>query len=50
MYSFKEVQTSMKQKVTGKMITFKFMYTKRIKIKTDNLQRNSESEMNESAN
>lgn len=40
----------MKQKVTGKMITFKFLYTKRIKIKTDNLQMNSESELKENAN
>ena len=40
----------MKQKVTGKMITFKFLYTKRTKIKTDNLQRNSESELKENAN
>ena len=32
------------------MITFKFLYTKRIKIKTDNLQMNSESELKENAN
>lgn len=33
MWSFKKVQISMKQKVTGKIITFKFLYTKKSRLK-----------------